>query len=379
MSATRKAAITKPKTAKAKSKTSPAKPTTTYLESPEAIAAVDDILGAVGLTHGTRSTRHNTWNDGARRPVGRKAEAAKKDAVKPKENAKPLFAKKLKAADALVHGFSTRVGGVTRCYKSWLPENLGDLNLGFTAHDEEENVRENRRRFLKSIRAQRFHSFGLLRQTHTPIVRTIERSTDAANDFLAPAQWRGDALLTDIPGVLLTVQVADCVPVLIFDPKRRAIGAFHAGWRGTLARIVERGIGSMRRQYGSDPAHLIAAIGPSIGPKSYAVSEEIRYEFTSQFAYADELFSEEFESDPIREKYPLLFLTARAPGHSPIGPQLHLNLWEANRRQLLDAGLKTKNITVLEEDTAADTGRFFSHRAEDGFTGRMMGAIGMTK
>ena len=85
-----------------------------------------------------------------------------------------------------------------------------------------------------------------------------------------------------------------------------------------------------------------------------------------------------YDSDPIREKYPLLFLTARAPGHSPIGPQLHLNLWEANRRQLLDAGVPDANITVAGEDTAADTGRFFSHRAEDGFTGRMMSAIGLT-
>ena len=134
----------------------------------------------------------------------------------------------------------------------------------------------------------------------------------------------------------------------------------------------------MKLLYGTDPADVIAAIGPSIGPATYAVSEELQYDFSSQFAYADALFHDVYDSDPIREKYPLLFMTARAPGHSPIGPQLHLDLWEANRRQLLDAGIPAANITVVEEDTAADTGRFFSYRAEDGFTGRMMSAIGLS-
>lgn len=347
-------------------------------ESPEAIAVVDAIFDGAGLSHGTRSTRRNVWHDGGRLPVGRKLQAAQRAAVLPKEKPKPLFASSLTSAEALTHGFSSRAGGISRCYRPDLPENLGDLNLGFTTHDDEVNVRENRSRFLRSLKATRFHSFGLLRQIHSPLIRTIATSREAATNFLAPAQQKGDALLTDVPGVLLTVQVADCVPVLVFDPKRRAVGAFHAGWRGTLARIVERGIGTMRRQYGSDPADLIAAIGPSIGPQSYAVSEDIQYEFLSQFAYADALFSEVYDTDPVREKYPNLFLTARAPGHSPIGPQLHLDLWAANRRQLLDAGLQSQNIDLLAEDTASDTGRFFSHRAERGFTGRMMAAIGLT-
>ena len=230
---------------------------------------------------------------------------------------------------------------------------------------------------MQSLAAQSYNRFGMLQQRHTPIIRVIRSINEAANDFLQPAIMRGDAMLTDIPGVLLTVQTADCVPVLLLDRERRAIGAFHAGWRGTLARIVERGVGSMKLLFGSDPANIMAAIGPSIGPASYAVSEELRYEFSSQFAYADEIFSEVYDSDPIREKYPLLFLTARAPGHSPIGPQIHLDLWEANRRQLIDAGVPAANIAIVGKDTAADTGRFFSHRAEDGFTGRMMGAIGL--
>ncbi len=285
----------------------------------------------------------------------------------------------LAACEALTHGFSTRGGGVSRCYRPHLPDSMGDLNLGFTKHDDADNVRENRRRFLSCIQANSFERFALLHQRHTPIVRVVGSASDATGDFLQPARMRGDAVMTDVPGVLLTVQTADCVPVLLFDTHRRAVAAFHAGWRGTLHRIVERGVGTMRRQYGSDPAHILAVVGPSIGPESYSVGEEVRHEFTSQFAYADALFRDVYESDPIREKYPLLFLTARAPGHSLIGPQLHLNLWEANRHQLLHAGVPAENITVTGLDTAADTGRFFSHRAEDGFTGRMMSAIGLAE
>jgi YfiH family protein len=137
--------------------------------------------------------------------------------------------------------------------------------------------------------------------------------------------------------------------VLLFDPKQRAIGAFHAGWRGTSDGIVENGVAAMRAEYGSNAADMLAAIGPGIGPGSYQVGEDLRRVFQAKFAYADALFDE----------------------------GMRLNLWEANRRQLLDAGLQDVNLTVLGEDTATQTERFFSHRAENGSTGRMMAAIGM--
>src|SRR5439155_9426804 len=127
---------------------------------------------------------------------------------------------------------------------------------------------------------------------------------------------------------------------LLTDTERKAVGAFHAGWRGTAKRIVEKGVGMMRLAYGSDPLEIRAAIGPCIRQCCYAVGEEVVDEFRSQFAYADSLFAHYFEDDPIKLKYPLLFLTARAPGHSNLGPQIHLDLVEANRRQLLDAGVK---------------------------------------
>jgi copper oxidase (laccase) domain-containing protein len=138
-------------------------------------------------------------------------------------------------------------------------------------------------------------------------------------------------------------------------------------------------VGKMRQEFGSHPADLIAAIGPGVGPCCYAVGEEVVSEFTSQFAYAAELFREVYDAEPVRMKYPMLFLTQRAPGHSPIGPQIHLDLIEANRRQLLDAGVKAKAIQIAGGCTSCHPGLFYSHRASQGHAGRMMGVIGIGK
>ena len=135
----------------------------------------------------------------------------------------------------------------------------------------------------------------------------------------------------------------------------------------------------MRLEFGSKPEHLIASVGPAIGACCYAVGEEVREQFESQFIYAPELFREVYDSDPVKTKYPMLFLTARAPGHSDIGPSMHLDLAEANRRQLLAAGLKKSAIFLTGQCTGCHTDRFFSHRTERGFTGRMMSVIGVAK
>jgi len=220
-----------------------------------------------------------------------------------------------------------------------------------------------------------------LRQTHTGLVRIIEAGDSPLQTPEGKAVLRGDAAMTDLPDLVLGVQVADCVPVLVADIRRRAVAAFHAGWRGTLKRIVERGVGRMRLRYGSRPEDLIAVVGPSIGACCYSVGEDVRHAFESQFAYGDQLFREVFESDPVKLKYPMLFLSARAPGHSNLGPQIHLDLWEANRRQLLEAGLREKKIEVIGECTACsrvgEQLKYFSHRGESGFTGRMMAVIGI--
>jgi YfiH family protein len=278
----------------------------------------------------------------------------------------------------LLHGFSSRPGGVSDVYGP------GSLNLGWTKQDDSANVAENRKRFVKAVAGRRPVRLATLRQTHTGLVRIIEAGDSPLETAEGKAVLRGDGVMTDVPGLLLGVQVADCVPVLIADPKRNAVAAFHAGWRGTLKRIVERGIGRMRLRYGSRPEDLVAVVGPSIGACCYSVGEEVRQEFESQFEYCKELFSEVYDADPVKQKYPLLFLTARAPGHSNLGPQIHLNLWEANRRQLLDAGLKEKKVAVIGECTACTrlkggALKYFSHRGENGFAGRMIAAVGVAE
>jgi YfiH family protein len=187
----------------------------------------------------------------------------------------------------------------------------------------------------------------------------------------------GDGLITRTPGIVLGILTADCLPVLLVDPKRRAVGIFHAGWRGTVKRIVEKGVGEMRRNFGSRSAELKAAIGPGIRACCYEVGPEVREQFESQFTYGAELFREIKESDPIRDKYPLLFLSARPPGHSELPKKLFLDLAEANRRQLLSAGVAPRNISISPLCSSCRTDLLFSHRAEKGLTGRMMAAVGI--
>ena len=284
----------------------------------------------------------------------------------------------------LWHGFSTRKGGESRAY---CPDDApGELNLGFTADDDRETVARNRQLLVEAITGDRDTPLVTLRQIHSNVV--VRAGTEDAGRERPCKAWvpsdrssslgcKGDGLMTDEPGLLLGIQTADCIPVLVADRKRRAVAAFHAGWRGTAKRIVESGVGRMRLEFGSRPEDLVAAIGPGIGACCYAVGEEVLSSFESQFAYARELFREVYMTDPVRTKYPMLFLTQRAPGHSPIGPSLHLDLAEANRRQLLAAGLKPRSIQLVGGCTSCRPELFFSHRTSQGRAGRMLSAIGI--
>jgi YfiH family protein len=268
----------------------------------------------------------------------------------------------------LWHGFSTRRGGVTACYA---PEGApGELNLTFTPDDARQNVERNRRLFVEAITGSEETLLVTLRQIHSSVL--VIAGAEGAEH-----RCKGDGLMTDRPGILLGVQTADCTPVLVADRKRKIVAAFHAGWRGTVRRIVESGIGRMRLEFGSRPEDLIAAVGPGIGPCCYQVGEELLSEFESQFVYGRELFHEVYDSDPVKTRYPMLFLTQRAPGHSPIGPSLHLDVAEANRRQLLDAGLKAASIQMIGGCTSCHRELFFSHRGSKGRAGRMLNVIGI--
>jgi polyphenol oxidase len=274
----------------------------------------------------------------------------------------------------LWHGFSTRVGGVSTAYaaEDGSGKASGELNLGFTAADNRKAVVQNRRLLAEAVTGDKTTPIVTLRQFHSNLL-VIAGADDADRE----QPRKADGAITAEPGLLIAIQTADCIPVLVADRKRRVVAGFHAGWRGTVERIVELGVGRMRLEFGSQPEDLIAAIGPGVGQCCYAVGEEVLSEFESQFSYARELFREVFDSDPVHKKYPMLFLTQRAPGHSPIGPALHLDLIEANRRQLLDAGVKAAAISLTGGCTNCHTDLFFSHRASQGHAGRMMSVIGI--
>jgi polyphenol oxidase len=281
-----------------------------------------------------------------------------------------VFANHLTNISWLDHGFSTRANGFSRAYGKCT------LNLGFTKEDSTIAVKRNRAAFIKQLEAANpidFQPWTLitLKQIHSDLVHRVDSPPES--------QLVGDGLITSTPGLLLAIQTADCLPVILVDPKRRVVGVFHAGWRGTLKRIVEKGVGEMHRHFGTRPRDLKAAIGPGIRECCYEVGEEVRDQFESQFTYADKLFREVKESDPVREKYPLLFLTARAPGHSELPKKIFLDLVEANRQQLLSLGVPAKNIEASDLCTNCRPDLLFSYRAEKGKTGRMMGVAGIRK
>ena len=262
----------------------------------------------------------------------------------------------------LRHGFSTRLGGVSSVYGG------NALNLGWTKEDDAASVKENRKRFLQAASepSRSTVSFTLVgvRQIHSAIIREVRESDCAPEGKLATSEGRpaleGDGLITGLPGIMIAVGAADCVPVLVVDTRKRIAAAFHAGWRGTALRIVESSIERLRQTFGSRAEDLVAAIGPSIGPCCYAVGGEVQTDFSAKFRYANQLFHR----------------------HDPLHSTMHLDLWEANRRQLLDAGLPKAQITVLAACTACSRDahgrlKYFSHRSERGVTGRMLAAVGI--
>src|SRR5258708_6398748 len=268
----------------------------------------------------------------------------------------------LKKIPWLVHGFSTRTGGASL-------RNSGErvLNLGFTDGDHRENVLKNRNAFQSAIGAAD-SPVVLLKQFHSAVALFYAEP---------PAEpHKGDASLTNSRGILLGVQTADCVPILLVDPKQRAVAAIHAGWRGTLARIAEKTVGEMRMRFGSKPAAIVAGLGPAIGGCCSEVGTELVTEFTSQFAGAAEYFDEPRTGE---EPNPLQWLNMMPPGNQPPPKNVRLDLRKANRSQLLSAGLRDASIFVSYLCTACHTDLFFSYRKEVEHSGRLFAAIGIRK
>jgi polyphenol oxidase len=263
----------------------------------------------------------------------------------------------------LLHGFSTRRGGESRLHGESV------LNLGFTDWDTEDAVLRNRAKFKSALSADDM-PFLTMRQIHSDVSRVFSA---------APAEVpKGDAAITAEPGLLLMIQTADCVPVLLADRKRKIVAAVHAGWRGTLARVVEKALGRMRFEFGTRPEQVFAALGPAIGRCCYEVGPEVAQAFAGQFAAAAEWFDGPFERLALGEEpNPLPWLTMMPPGHEPPPERVWLDLRAANRWQLEHAGVLPRNIAVSPLCTACRTDLLFSYRREGANTGRLMAAIGI--
>lgn len=240
-----------------------------------------------------------------------------------------------------MNGFSTRPGGV-----SPFPEN--DLNLAGFDEDAAENINENRRRFLSVFDGA--YMLATAWQVHGNDVKTVASVENAAS-----SEERFDALVSDLPGILLGVKTADCVPVLLGDPKSGAYAAIHAGWRGTVLSIAAKAVERMQVAYGSNPTNLVCAIGPAATGKNYEIGQDVIEAFEQNFSTSGKYFT------PIRQ------------GHALI--DLHL----ANKDQLINAGVHEDNIYTAPFCTMERTDLFFSYRVEKklyGKTGRMMSVIG---
>jgi YfiH family protein len=283
----------------------------------------------------------------------------------------------------LLHAFSTRRGGVSE-------GPAAGLNLGFVTADARANVEENRQRFFAALGTEGY-SLAALRQRHSTHIYLVMRGASGQLEY-RPAGFPapqppghplpvGDALVTDQPGVLLSVRTADCLPVLLLDPRRRAIAAIHAGWRSALGRIVEKTVGLMRAVCGSDPHQLLAALGPGIRACCYQVGEEVVAAFCGRFAQGETFFREALRENPsasFTARHPQLFLSGQAPGHAPQPvPVARLDLVAVAEDQLRLAGVPSSNIRAAPFCTACRTDLFFSHRREGKGTGRMMGVIGI--
>lgn len=248
------------------------------------------------------------------------------------------------AAGKVVHAFTTRLGGVSG-------EPYDTLNLAFHVGDKPENVLQNRRLACAALGIPP-SDLVAGRQVHGDKINVVDlshrgRGALSEHDALPDV----DALITCEVGVPLSSFYADCVPIFLLDPVRGAVGLAHAGWKGTVMRIGEKTVQAMAASFGSKPGDCLAGIAPSIGPCCYEVDQPVVSALMEKYSYWEELVE---------------------PKDSG---RWRLNLWEANRRTLLDAGLNPKNVIVSGLCTSCRNDLFFSYRAQGGRAGRMASFI----
>ena len=248
-----------------------------------------------------------------------------------------------------VHGFSTRLGGVSEGIYS-------SMNLSFTRGDKEEAVRENYNRISAALG---FSPEDIVTsdQTHTANVRVIT-AEDRGNGITKPRPYTDvDGMITNVPGLVLATFYADCVPLYFADPVHKAVGLFHSGWRGTAAGIGAVTVKELQKHYGTRPEDIYAAVGPSICQDCYEVSEDVILEFQKTFS---------------RELWKDIFYRKE-------NGKYQLNLWEANRQILLGAGILPEHISMPNLCTCCNPEFLYSHRASQGKRGNLGAFLGIKR
>ncbi len=255
----------------------------------------------------------------------------------------------------LKHAFSTRMGGVSEGIYS-------TMNFRFGIGDTDENVLENYRRIFEALEIP-WGSEVFTQQTHSVNVR-VATTEDRGIGIGREVPYKDiDGLVTDVPGLALTIFTSDCVPVYLYDPVRKAIGVCHAGWRGTVGGISAKTAELMIETYGCNASNILAVIGPSIGPECFEVGEEVADEFRK--AFGESVIIRRSKAKPSdcecdkAEKY-------RKP---------HVDLWRANVLSLMSAGLTEKHISVSGLCTMCHPDIVFSHRATAGKRGSNAGFL----
>lgn len=246
----------------------------------------------------------------------------------------------------LRHGFSSRLGGVSSgIYES--------MNVGFNRGDSDENVLENYKRLCNELEIP-VSSLVFSDQVHKDVIQVVTKQ-DCGKGILYPKTFFGvDGMVTKEKEVGLVIFGADCVPIFLVDPVLKVIGAVHSGWRGTVIKAAKKTVEKMQQEYGCLPENLHAIIGPSICRNCYEVGLEVAMEFQRVFAESE--WSHILEERKENEKY-------------------QLDLWEANRLILMEAGLCADHIRVSGVCTCCHSDTFFSHRASHGQRGSMAGFI----
>lgn len=243
------------------------------------------------------------------------------------------------------HGFSTRMGGVsTGVYKS--------MNLSFTRGDDKEAVFENFKRFCRAINVDP-RNVVLADQRHGAEIYNVTKDDCGRGITREKGYYNIDGLVTDCPGVVLCTQYADCVPIFFADRERRVVGMAHAGWKGTAARIGKAMVERMRADYGCHPRNILAGIAPSIGLCCFEVDHPVY-----------RIFADMEEADG------RCFRKGNRQKH-------YVDLWEINRRILINAGLLPRNITVTDLCTRCNPDLFWSHRAVGEMRGSLAGFISL--